>query len=54
MEKYAKQICKNKQIFRGVFLRDTVPLKPCKIEIGILNIDSITNQGTHWTFCIKK
>lgn len=39
--------------FRGVFMRDTLPTKPNKIECIILNHDSIKNHGTHWTALVK-
>lgn len=53
MDKYSRQICFKKPIFKGVFMRDTLPPKPNKIEIGILNLDSINNSGTHWTLFYK-
>src|SRR3954453_16336866 len=40
--------------FRGVFLRDNLPTAPWKTEIGILNLDSIENSGTHWTLYYKR
>ena len=41
--------CNTVQNFRGVYLRDTLPNLPHKYEIGILNLDSVENNGTHWT-----
>jgi len=40
-------------IFRGVFMRDNLNLSPNKEEIGILNLDSIENNGTHWVLYYK-
>jgi hypothetical protein len=34
--------------FRGVFMRDTLPNTPNITECGIVNLDSIKNNGTHW------
>lgn len=39
--------------FRGVFMRDTLPKKPRKIECLILNHDSVRSTGTHWTALAK-
>lgn len=39
--------------FRGVFMRDTLPKKPRKIECWILNHDSAQSTGTHWTALAK-
>lgn len=39
--------------FRGVFMRDTLPSKPRKIECLILNHDSVRSTGTHWTALVK-
>ena len=33
--------------FRGVFVRDNLPLKPNKNECGILNLDNTSGKGTH-------
>jgi len=30
-------------------MRDTLPAKPFNYEIGIINLDSNANPGTHWT-----
>ena len=32
----------------GVFLRDTLPTKTKLKECGILNLDSLSGDGTHW------
>ena len=45
--------CKNISEFRGVFLRDNLPKQTNQNEIGILNLDSIENSGTHWTLYYK-
>jgi len=34
-------------------MRDTMPVKPWKIESGIVNLDTISGPGTHWV-CYKK
>ena len=39
--------------FRGVFMRDTLPCKILSHEVGIVNLDSSQNKGTHWV-CYKK
>lgn len=39
--------------FRGVFMRDTLPKKPRKIECLILNHDNAQSTGTHWTAVAK-
>jgi hypothetical protein len=39
--------------FRGVYMRDTLPRKPRKIEKGIINLDTIEGDGTHWV-CYSK
>ena len=40
--------------FRGVFLRDTLPINITLIECGILNLDSFSGDGTHWVMWFKK
>lgn len=40
--------------FRGVFMRDTLPLKIRKNECGIVNLDISSGPGTHWTAYMKK
>lgn len=40
--------------FRGVFMRDTLPLKIRKHECGIINLDISSGTGTHWTAYAKK
>lgn len=39
--------------FRGVFMRDNLPLIINKDESAIINLDSITGKGTHWV-CYRK
>jgi hypothetical protein len=39
--------------FRGVFMRDTLPNKIKANECGIVNLDSIKNEGTHWVCYYK-
>lgn len=40
--------------FRGVFMRDNLPRKPCKRECAVVNLDSIMGPGTHWTAYCKR
>ena len=40
--------------FRGVFLRDTLPIKAKLNECGILNLDSSSSDGTKWIMWFKK
>lgn len=51
LEKYVKLL--KIPHFRGVFMRDTLPKKPRKIECWILNHDSALSTGTHWTALAK-
>lgn len=44
---------KNIQHFRGVFMRDSLPQIPRKLECGIINLDSSTGVGTHWVAYYK-
>jgi hypothetical protein len=39
--------------FRGVFMRELLPDKPCDIECGVLNLGDIDSSGTHWTCYVK-
>jgi hypothetical protein len=39
--------------FRNVYMRDSLPKKPHKIEKGVINLDSKYGDGTHWV-CYKK
>ena len=39
--------------FKGVFVRDTLPKKAKLNECGILNLDSISGERTHWVMWIK-
>lgn len=39
--------------FKGVFMRDNLPSKPRVKECGILNLDSSSGDGTHWTAWYK-
>ena len=34
--------------FRGVFLRDNLPVEPKRMECGVLNLDDTSENGTHW------
>lgn len=40
--------------FRGVFMRDELPLRIKQTECGIVNLDSKRNEGSHWTAYVKK
>lgn len=48
--KYAKGI----PHFRGVFMRNNLPVKIRNYECGIINLDSQSGKGTHWTAYVKK
>lgn len=41
--------------FRGVFMRDTLPIRPLlqPAECGIINLDDSNGAGTHWTAYFK-
>lgn len=45
LHKFAKDLPN----FRGVYMRDALPIKPFKKECGILNLDRSSGAGTHWT-----
>jgi len=34
--------------FRGVYLRDNLPVEPKRMECGVLNFDDTSGNGTHW------
>jgi len=40
--------CKYSKLFHGVYMRDTLPKKKVK-GVGIMNLDSVKNDGTHWS-----
>ena len=40
--------CKYSKLFHGVYMRDTLP-KERMNGVGIMNLDSVKNDGTHWT-----
>ena len=44
----------NIPFFRGVFMRDTLPTRPCEIECGIVNFDTSHGPGSHWVAYYKK
>ena len=39
--------------FRGVFMRDTLPTKPRKVECGIVNFNTSAEKGSHWVCYYK-
>ena len=39
--------------FRGVFMRDTLPKRPHKIDCGIINLNTSTEKGSHWVCYYK-
>ena len=51
LEEKVKEL--NIKNFRGVFMRDTLPNKIKNNEVGIVNLDSIKNSGTHWVCYYK-
>ena len=40
--------------FRGVFMKDTLPKSPRKIECGIVNLNTSKEKGSHWVCYYKK
>ena len=34
--------------FRGIMMRDELPVKPLDVECGILNLNTHLQQGSHW------
>lgn len=46
LERYAS--CLKVPFFRGVFMRNSLPLKMWKNESGIVNLDDKNGTGTHW------
>ena len=48
---YAKRL--RIKSYRGDYMRDTLPQKILRNECGIINLDSIKNQGTHYV-CYRK
>lgn len=46
IEKYAKKL--KLPNFRGVFMRNRLPTKINKIEMGVINLDDADGGGTHW------
>ena len=39
--------------FRGVFMRDTLPKRPHKIECAIVNLNTSAESGSHWVCYFK-
>ena len=39
--------------FRGVFMRNTLPPKPHKVECGIVNLNTSNEKGSHWVCYYK-
>ena len=39
--------------FRGVFMRDTLPKKPKRVECSIVNLNKSNETGSHWV-CFAK
>ena len=48
---YAKQL--EIPYFKGVFMRDTLPKKPNKIECAIVNLNTSKQTGSHWVSYYK-
>ena len=40
--------------FRGVFMRDKLPLYPFSIESGIVNLNTSNQSGSHWLCYYRK
>ena len=51
LSEYATQL--NIPHFRGVFMRDTLPKTPHKIECGIVNLNTSAEKGSHWVCYYK-
>ena len=51
LEQKVKEL--NIKYFRGVFMRYTLPNKINDNEVGIVNLDSVKNKGTHWVCYYK-
>lgn len=49
-----EKLCKNIPYFRGVFMRDSLPIRVWKYECGIVNLDKSSGNGTHWVAYVKK
>lgn len=49
IEKYTRNI----PYFRGVYMRDELPVRPLDKECAIINLDSARNSGTHWVAFAK-
>jgi len=41
--------CKYSKLFHGVYMRDTLPSQKKMKGVGIMNLDSVKNDGTHWS-----
>lgn len=39
--------------FRGVYMRDNLPMRAKKVECWIINLDSEQSAGTYWTALAK-
>lgn len=39
--------------FRGVFMRDTLPKRPRRVECGIMNFNTSAQSGSHWVCWYK-
>ena len=48
---YAKEL--KIENFRGVFMRDNLPLKQYNKECGIVNFNKSSQSGSHWVFILK-
>lgn len=40
--------------FRGVFMKDELPLRPKRNECGILNLENSDEDGSHWVAYFKR
>lgn len=49
--KYVKLL--NIPHFRGIYMRDTLPDRINRVEAGIVNLDTVSGRGTHWTAYVK-
>lgn len=39
--------------FRGVYMRDKLPIRSLDKECGVINLDNESGPGTHWVAYIK-
>lgn len=40
--------------FRGVFMREQLPARPRRRESGVINLDDVRGEGTHYVAYVKR